>query len=128
MKILGIDYGRKKIGLAVVDSQNKFSVPLKVIETTSWESQLKKIVESEEIQKIVIGLPSGLMDFEIKKFGQKLSRMVLVEVKYFDETLTSKEAQGLMIGLGKKAKARKKKEDAIAAAIMLQLFIENFPS
>lgn len=127
MKLLGIDYGRRKIGLATIDSQSKLSFPLTVIQTTSWESQIKKIAQDEGIEKIIIGLPTGVMDLEIKQFGQKVMQICKIEVDYFDETLSSQDAQKQMIQLGKKAKNRKNKEDAIAAAIMLQLFIESNP-
>lgn len=128
MKILGIDYGRKKIGLAIGDTVTKLAEPLPVLSKSNIKDQISKITIDNDIEEIVIGLPSGKMDGEIKMFGEKLEKQTGVSVEYFDETLTTQDAQEILIASGRKRKSRKEKEDSVAAAIMLQLFIESHPS
>ena len=120
MKILGIDYGRKKIGLAL--GVGSLAEPMKVIrysDTKILEGQIKKIVEEENIEKIVVGISEGEMGEESKRFAQSIG------AETFDETLTSKEAQRLSIEAGISRKKRKGMEDAYAASIMLQSYLDS---
>ena len=120
MKILGIDYGRKKIGLAL--GVGSLAEPMKVIrysDTKTLEGQIKKIVEEENIEKIVVGISEGEMGEESKRFAQSIG------AETFDETLTSKEAQRLSIEAGISRKKRKGMEDAYAASIMLQSYLDS---
>lgn len=129
MNILGIDFGLKKIGLALSDSESKLAVPWGTMEV---KSSLDKVVEKikdlcqrEKVGKIVIGLPeSGLVE-KIKRFGDNLTQATNLPVFFEDESLTSKEALAKMIESGIKKKARRKKEDQIAAALILQNYLER---
>lgn len=126
MKILGIDYGRSKIGLAIGDSETKIAQPLEVqrnVQCTIYNVQ--KIVKECNIDKLLIGLPDGKMDEEIKRFGEELKKQTGVEVEYFDETLTTQDAQKVLLRSGKSRRLRKKSEDAVAAALMLQWYLET---
>lgn len=125
MKILGIDYGRKKIGLAIGDTTIKLAEPLQVLSSSNFKAQSSKLVTDNDIKKIVIGLSCGRMDEEIKMFGEELEKQTGVRVEYSDETLSTQDAQKILIASGRKRKSRKEKEDSVAAAIMLQLFIES---
>ena len=126
MKILGIDYGRKKIGLALGDTVTKLAEPLKTIKNFKFEIlNLKSILNDQIIQKIVIGLPNGKMDEEIKVFGENLKKGTGLPVEYFDETLTTQDAQRILITGGGKRKKRKEKEDAVAAALMLENYFNS---
>jgi len=118
MKILAIDFGLKKIGLAV--SEGILAEPLGIVKK---KEQIKKICERYKIEKIVIGLSEGKMAQKTKQFGQKLSRETGLPVVYQDETLTSREAQNLMIKIGKSKKGRKKGDHAIAAALILNEYL-----
>lgn len=133
MKILGIDYGRKKIGLAVGDSESRFVEPLLVLTSSKFKvpafvktmagRQISKLISENNIETIVVGLPSGKIDEKVKTFGKTLGKSTGVPVEYFDETLTTKDAQKLLIASGRKRKSRREKEDAIAAAIMLESYL-----
>ncbi len=128
MKILGIDYGRKKIGIAVGDTDTKLAEPLTTFNNFKFLIlNLKSILNDQMIKKIVIGIPGGKIQAEIKKFGQEVKKETGVSVEYFDETLTTQDAQKILIDSGRRRKSRKEKEDSVAAAIMLQLFIESHP-
>jgi len=124
MKILGIDYGQSKMGVAVGDTATGLAEPIKVFQISNFKIQILKIIFNDPmIKKIVVGLPHGKMDVEIKEFGVGLEKQTGVEVEFFDETLTTQDAQRLLIASGRKRKSRKEKEDAVAAAIMLEYFI-----
>lgn len=124
MRILGIDYGLRKIGLAI--SVGELAEPLSVVSNKqSIINKISKICQKHEVEKIIIGLPEGKIVEKVKEFGQKVAELTGLPVIYQDESLTSKEAVAKMIEAGKKRKARQRFEDAIAAAIILQSYIDN---
>ncbi len=126
MRILGIDYGRKKIGLALADGP--LAEPWKVIRVESAKEALKKVIEVIkviQVEKIVVGISEGEMGEESKEFSISLSRSLSVPVETFDETLTTQEAQKLSTEAGVKRKKRRGLEDAYAAAVMLQNYLDS---
>ena len=128
MKILGIDYGRKKIGVAIGDMVTGLVEPIGTAGNFKFLIlNFKSIFTDPTIKKIVVGIPDGKMDVEIKEFGARLKKETGLPVEFFDETLTTQEAQRLLIIGGGKRKLRKKKEDAMAAAVMLQYYLETHP-
>ncbi len=123
MKYLGIDWGMKKIGLAISDGE--LSSPLCVIHIFSINEGIQKIEEviaKEGIEKVVIGLPDSGIRNAILKVVSKLSRKY--QVVTADETLSSKGAQTTMINLGF-GKKKRKEEDAYSAAQILQDYLDN---
>ena|SRR3989304_6518755 len=126
MRLLGIDYGVRKMGLAV--SSGTLAEPFKVISVGSPEEALEKIgriVKEEEIEKIVVGVSEGAMGKESEDFGKELERYLKIPVDFGDETLTSQDSLRLGIEAGMKRKKRKEMEDAFAASVMLQSYIER---
>lgn len=124
MKILGVDYGRSKIGLSIGDTETKLIEPLLVLSSSKFKAQSSKLIEEKNVEKIVIGVPGGKMEQEIREFGEGIKNYTGLPVEYMDETLSTQDAQKLMIENNKKRKARKE-EDAVAAAIMLQYYLET---
>lgn len=125
MNILGIDYGRKKVGLAI--SQGSLAEPLCVIRYTELiklKEILKKIIIEEKIDKLVVGISEGDMGKESKLFSLDLLKSLNIPVETFDETLSTYDAQKLSIESGMSRKKRKINEDAFAATIMLQSYID----
>lgn len=129
MRYLGLDYGLKKVGLAL--SEGQIASPLKVLEISSLKDAVNKIssiIDKEEIDRVVIGVPdSGQAKNAVKKFISELKinlKNELVSVIEADETLSSQSAQDLMINLDLSKEARKK-EDAYAAVIILQNFLDS---
>lgn len=118
-KILGIDYGRSKVGLAIADGT--LAEPLKVIRYKDKNillSEIKKIIENEEIEKVVVGVSEGEMGEESKEFAREFN------AETYDETLTSQDAQFLSREAGINRKKRHEMEDAYAATIMLQNYLD----
>ena len=125
-KILGIDYGRSKVGLAI--AEGSLSEPLKVIrykDIKILREQIKQIVQKENIDKIVVGVSEGEMGVESREFGLTISHQSLAIVEFFDETLTSQDAQTLSREAGVPQKKRREMEDAYAASIMLQNYLNS---
>ena len=126
MKILGVDYGRKKIGLAL--AEGPLAEPLAVVRGENPKELGKKIgqiVEKEAIDKIVIGISEGEMAKETRAFGEELRGKLNIPLEFFDETLTSQEATRLSVEAGVKRQKRKSFEDAFAATLMLQSYLER---
>lgn len=124
MKLLGIDYGRAKIGLAT--SEGRLAEPFMVLKVKSQQEALNKLaslIKENFVEKVVIGTPGGTMDKEIREFGKLLEEKIETEVVFQDETLTTQDAQALSIKAGIKRSKRKRLEDAFSAVLMLQDFI-----
>lgn len=129
MRYLGVDYGLKKVGLAM--SEGQIASPLKVLDTSSLKDALNKIshiIQKEEIDRVVIGVPeSGQAKNIVKKFITELKSSLkndTVSVIEVDETLSSSNAKDLMIDLNMSKESRKK-EDAYSASLILQNFLDS---
>lgn len=128
MRILAIDYGRKKAGVAVADFESKLAEPLSVIRFENQDEAIKKVSEVAKIENattVVVGISEGEMAKETKEFGKKLEGNLKIPVIYQDETLSTQEAQELSIGAQIKRKKRHKLEDAYAAALILQSYLDS---
>lgn len=127
MNILGLDYGRKKIGVAI--SFGKLSEPLQVIRYKDYSkmiNHIKRIIEKQKIGKVVVGISEGEMAKESKEFASQFTvHGSQFTVELFDETLSSHDAQIMSIQSGMGRKRRKEMEDAFAASIMLQNYIDS---
>lgn len=124
MRYLGVDYGLKKIGLAI--SEGQLASIYKIIEIASLNeaiSKISQIVKDENIDLVVVGMPEGKTGRIVKNFVNKL-KLKNIEVEVFDETLSSVNALELMIDLNLSQKERRK-EDAYAAALILQNFLDT---
>lgn len=123
--ILGIDYGRAKIGLA--RAEGGLAIPWMVLRVTSREDALKKleeVVAKEEAERVVVGVSEGRMAKEQEDFASELAARIGVSVETQDEALTTQDAQELALASGMKRAKRKSLEDAFAAALVLQSFLD----
>lgn len=124
MKYLGVDFGMKRVGLAI--SEGELATPWKVVVgkgLTDLVDKVSKITRSENFDKVIVGLPEGT----IGKAAQKFIRLLLqkgLDVTSSDETLTSKEAVKVMIKTGR-GREKRKSDDAVAAALILQNYLDN---
>lgn len=123
MAILGIDYGRVYLGLAVAKENIPF--PLTVIKSKSDNhkiSEIVKICKREKISRIIVGKGSGRLENHIRGFVNKLKKKVDQEILFVDEALTTNQAVNQMIVEGVSQKRRKELEHAYAAALLLTLY------
>lgn len=118
MKILGVDWGKKKIGLAIAD--NSLAEPLG---TVASPNELIKTAKERRIEKVVLGLPEGKYKREVEVLGKRLEKELEIEVVFRSEVLSTKAALKKAIEAGKKKKARRKL-DALAAAALLQEYLD----
>jgi len=126
MRILGIDYGRARLGIALATS--KIAQPYKVVKHRSLEDLLEKlgyIVKKEKIEEFVVGVSEGKMEEETREFGKRLKTKFKLPVYFQDETLTTVDAQKLALESGMKRKKRKKLKDAFAATLILQSYLDS---
>lgn len=133
-RILCIDYGGKRTGIAVTDPLQIIASALTTIPTKELISFLKRYIQSEDVELILIGEPLGLDDRPthatplvkkaIQQFKKEFPAIPIVTV---DERYTSKMASRAMIDMGMKKKDRQNKGniDQIAATIMLQEYLER---
>lgn len=133
MRIMGIDYGTRRIGVAISDPSCTMAHPLDTVQVKgdgSHMEQIEKIVRDYEVGKIVVGLPvnmDGSMGESARKvmgWAEALERSVDVPVELWDERLTTSEAHEFLIRLEVKGKKRRHIIDKIAASIMLQDYLE----
>jgi len=118
VKILAIDYGTQRVGLAV--SRGTLAEPLAVVENDEHLfAQLKAIVESEKIEQIVLGISEGEMADLTREFAQELEGIVSPPIEFADETLTSHEVEQRMKERGVK-NISQKPIDHYAAALILE--------
>jgi len=126
MKILGIDYGRSKMGLAIANGP--LSEPLQVIrysDTKILVEKLQKIIKDNNIEKIVVGVSEGKIGEESKKFASSIQPLIQSTIILADETLSTQDAQRMSREAGISQKKRHEMEDAYAACIMLQNYLDN---
>ncbi len=133
-RILCIDYGKKRTGIAVTDPLKIIATTLTTVETSSLHNFLKKYFVEEAVELVLIGEPKNLDDSDthatplVNQFIQKFKKdFPLMKIEKVDERYTSKMAVQSMIDMGMKKKERRKKEniDQIAAAIMLQEYLRS---
>lgn len=133
-RILCIDYGGKRTGIAVTDPLQIIASALTTVPTKELLVFLKKYMQQEEVELILIGEPLGLDDKPthatplVKKAIQQLKKeFPFIPIVTVDERYTSKMASRAMIDMGMKKKDRQNKGnvDQIAATIMLQEYMER---
>jgi putative Holliday junction resolvase len=134
-RILAIDLGTKRTGLAVTDPLKILANPLETIETGQLMIYLKSYCAKEEVEAIVLGFPTRLngLDNEMTPRVMKLKEALEKafpekKIALEDERFTSKMAMQSMINMGSKKKDRKEKAgnlDKVSAAIILQSYLEK---
>ena len=132
MRYLAIDHGTKRTGLAICDAAETISSPLTVLH--GQKGLLKKIaeiVEAENVEAVVLGLPLNMTGTEssqtklVRKFAEQLKDQISVEVHLQDERLSSFGAEEKLAPADFTRGKRKKRIDAVAAAEILEAFLEQ---
>jgi putative Holliday junction resolvase len=124
MSILGIDFGIKRTGLAISYYGNLVK-PLTIVETKNFDKTFANLLKSENIDKIVIGLPDGKIKNIVLGFAKRLEKIYKLEVVFCDETLTSQKAKEELIKIGVKRKKRRTGLDARAACLILENYLSD---
>jgi len=135
MRVLGVDYGRRRVGLAVSDDGAVLARPLETLQRThSLDRDLRTIARQANdlgVAEIVVGLPlnmdgsKGEMALEAEAFAQRLHEASGLPVHVWDERLTSSEAERVLIEGDVKRRDRKRLRDKLAATLILQGFLDG---
>jgi putative Holliday junction resolvase len=134
MRILALDHGTKRIGVAVSDETKTIAQPLEYILAEPFADfleRLKKILTEKEIDLIILGLPRnmdcsyGPAAQKVEAFAAALKNAITVPIKLLDERLTSKMANRILIQGNVRRDKRKEKVDKMAAAILLQSYLDG---
>ena len=141
-RIVGLDVGERRIGVAISDATCTLARPLVALRTTGLDgnalevttAELDRLSRDEDgLAAVVVGLPRHLdgtpsrMTVRIERFGARLRERTELPVMFQDERLSSREAESRLAAREKNWRARKDRLDAAAAAIVLQDYLESNP-
>ena len=137
MRVLGIDYGLRRIGLALSDPTGTIASPLETLVRRAGKrppiTKLETIAQEGNVEHLVVGLPLGLDGSEnewcaeVRSVGERLAGRLSVEVSFVDERLTSVAAERAVraLSLPKRKREDKRRIDAAAAQLILQAWLDR---
>jgi len=132
MRYLAIDYGSKRTGLALCDRLEMIASPIAVIEIPALVIQkILALIKDEQVETVVIGLPMNMDGTEgqaaktVRAFAKELAAVTAIPIIFHDERLSSFEAEEKLAAADFTRKKKKKRLDAVAAAGILQSFLDQ---
>ena len=133
MRIVGLDIGEKRIGVAVSDPSGTVATPLAVLDARAVlgdGADLLKLIEEYEVGTVVVGLPlsmdgsEGAQAARVRSAARRLARFLPMSVTFFDERLSSVAANRAMGETGVQSRDRRGSVDMVAAALFLQSYLD----
>jgi putative Holliday junction resolvase len=130
-RVIGVDFGQKRVGLALSDPLALTARPLEVVSRDKSLARISELVEEHEVGTVVVGLPNPLGGGEsesarlAREFGVEITEAAGVEVVYVDERYTSNLAERSLLESGLKRRERREIRDKVAAAIILQTYLDG---
>jgi putative Holliday junction resolvase len=133
MRVLGVDWGERRIGIAVSDETQTIASPHAVEKCRSDKERINAVVRHVEdlrVDRVVLGLPLSLSGEEgptgraVRRFSEMLTRKLDVPLVLWDERLTTGSAQRALIDAGIRRSRRKELVDKVAASVMLQSYLD----
>jgi putative holliday junction resolvase len=134
MRILAIDHGTKRMGIAISDEMRTIAQPLEYVAAEPVDKffdRLKQIIADRQVSLIVVGIPRnmdgtyGPAAVKVQEFVTALKEVVTIPIKSWDERLTSVQANRYLIEADVRRSKRKEKVDKTAAAILLQSYLDS---
>ncbi len=134
-RILAIDYGDVRVGLALSDLTQTIAQPFKTLsyqDSAHLLNQLKDIIEQQDVGLVVVGVPYNMkgedtqQTTKVRDFIELIENNLIIDIKLIDERLTSLEAEKVMHKMNIKTGSNKDKIDKIAASIILQEYLQTF--
>ena len=134
MRILAIDHGTVRMGLALSDELGIIAQPLEFVPAEPLEkffARLKEIIQQKQVELLLIGMPRnmdgsyGPAAAKVREFIEALKTAVTIPIKTWDERLTSAQANRMLIQADVRRDQRKQKVDKTAAAILLQSYLDS---
>lgn len=132
-KVLAIDYGKKRHGLAISDALGLMAHARDYLEAHSprlWQD-LSLLVESEDVDRIIVGMPrtlqgdKGIMATEVDQFIEKLRSHFTLDIIEWDERLSTAQVEKALVASDMKRKKRKEHRDSLAARLILQSYLDH---
>jgi putative holliday junction resolvase len=130
MRLLGLDIGDKRVGVAITDKLETFASPLTVIANDyELKKNLIKIIKDYNIGKVIVGVPynlkgeHGFQAEKVKSLVDEVLKEICPEIEYIDERFTSKISSGILKDEGKKVKKNTGNLDKISAAVILNDYL-----
>lgn len=130
-QILGIDLGKKRVGIAITVPVLNIPQPLKTVNRKEIFKEIEALLQKHSITRFVVGLPlnmdgtKGEKASEVEKFGKELEDRFNIPVAFYDERLTTVHAEKIMHEAGKKIKGHKDIVDKISASLILEGYLES---
>ncbi len=135
MKILGIDHGEARIGLALSDDLGMLAHPFETIDGRAKNAailrQIAGLVTTKKIERVIIGLPRNMNGTygpaadKVREFADKLKTTLSIPVQLWDERMTTLQAQRCLHDAGRNVKNSRKVIDQVAAVIILQSYLDS---
>lgn len=134
MRVLAIDHGTKRMGIALSDPSGMIALPLEFIPAEPFApflERLKELILEKEVDMILVGMPRnmdgsyGPAAAKVQEFVAVLKETIAIPIKTWDERLTSAQANRMLVQADVRRKDRKEKVDKAAAAILLQSFLDS---
>ncbi|MBI3943987.1 MAG: Holliday junction resolvase RuvX [Chloroflexi bacterium] len=134
MRVMALDVGERRIGVAISDETGMLARPVAVLTRTTKVRDLSRIASLAQdlgVQHIVIGLPllmsgeTGEQARRTHRFGANLEQYTEIPITFWDERQSSRTAQDIMRQQGLGPARRRQREDAVAAAVFLQEYLDN---
>ncbi|HEY6628844.1 MAG TPA: Holliday junction resolvase RuvX [Acidimicrobiia bacterium] len=130
-RCLGVDVGTKRVGLALSDPIGLTATPLDVVERSEAVDEIIRLAQIHEVGTIVVGLPTslgggeGTSAVDARSLGEELAQATSAEIVYLDERFTSRMAESALLESGMNRRDRKNTIDKVAAAIILQDYLNS---
>jgi len=133
MRVLALDHGSKRMGLAISDDLGMIAQPLEFLPAEPFAqflARLKDIIRDKEVELLLVGMPRSLdgsygpAALKVQEFVAVLKEAIGIPIQTWDERLTSAQANRFLIQAGVRRQARKEKVDKTAAAILLQSYLD----
>ncbi|HSX27053.1 MAG TPA: Holliday junction resolvase RuvX [Chlamydiales bacterium] len=131
-RVAAIDYGLKRIGIAVSDAGKKIALPLTTVEGGKRAIEnIRHALREKEVEKILVGYPllmsgkSGEMAVIVEKFAQELEKALGIPVILIDERLSSRQAEAGLKEISLNRKERSERIDEVAATLLLQSYLDR---
>lgn len=135
--ILAIDFGERRVGIAISDRKGIVAAPLTVLQITRNKSykdiveEILELIEENRVNSILLGMPQSFVESHNKTQQKIISFKELIEEKsslpiyLYDESFSTSNAQNMLLSLGQNSKASRSKIDMVSAALFLQEYLDS---
>ncbi len=134
MRVLALDYGDSRIGVAISDELGITAQPLKTIKNKNFSQvadEIKKLIEKYNVKEVIVGLPlhlnggAGERAKITREFAEKLSDEICVPLFFQDERLSSAEVENVLLEADLSRQKRRQKRDKLAASLILRIYLDS---